>query len=61
MKNLVMCIGSMVIGFVLLSFPILSTVSFIYNWNIFFKAIFLIMTMLEYMWIVSTVSTWCDN
>lgn len=61
MKNFVICIGSMVIGFLLLSFPILLTVSFVYNWDIFFKVVFMIVVMLEYMWVVSTVSTWCDN
>lgn len=61
MKNFVICIGSMVIGFLLLSFPILLTVSFVYNWDIFFKVVFMIVVILEYMWVVSTVSTWCDN
>ena len=61
MKNLVVCIGSMVIGFILLLFPVLLTVSFIYNWDAFFKFIFIITVILEYMWVVSTVSTWCDN
>ena len=49
MEHIITMLGSMVLSAVIISLPILCTLSFVYTWDILLKLLLIAATLLEYL------------